>query len=76
MREATGTPIDQSAELRRIGDDLRQFMDLNCTRPGYDDFVGESCNHAYLMLQDTVRRIEAGRIEEKGADEHKTGTPS
>lgn len=47
-------------ELVRITKDLKQFLKQHCQRTasGYDDFVGESCDAAFHMLQDTLRRIE------------------
>lgn len=47
-------------ELVRITKDLEQFLRQHCPRTanGYDDFVGESCDAAFHMLQDTLRRLE------------------
>jgi hypothetical protein len=49
----------RKAELQRISEDLEQFLDKHCklTSGGYNDFVGESCDMAFKMLQDTLRRM-------------------
>lgn len=47
-------------ELRRIANDLGAFMKKYCGEhpERYDDFVGESCDVAYHMLEDTIRRMD------------------
>ncbi|MBM3564766.1 MAG: hypothetical protein FJX42_01465 [Alphaproteobacteria bacterium] len=46
-------------ELQRISKDLRQFLAQHCKADGgkYNDFVGESCDTAYQMLQNTLCRL-------------------
>lgn len=52
-------------ELQRISKDLGKFLADHCrTAGGYDDFVGESCDAAFHMLQNTLRRMS----EKKPAD--------
>jgi hypothetical protein len=67
---------ERKEELKRIRDDLKRFLDQQCrtvSSEGYDDFVGESCDLAFHMLQDTVRRMEEGKGSEKPAKPAKTG---
>jgi hypothetical protein len=54
-------------ELVRITKDLEQFLKQHCERTpnGYNDFVGESCDTAFHMLQDTLRRIREEQSNKK-----------
>ena len=49
----------RKAELQRISRDLERFLGEHCkpSPDGYHDFVGESCDMAFQMLQDTLRRM-------------------
>ncbi len=66
--------MDQrKAELQRISKDLERFLGEHCkpTPDGYHDFVGENCDMAFQMLQDTLRRMseaEAARKSGKKKD--------
>ncbi|MEK7820678.1 MAG: hypothetical protein AAB543_06170 [Pseudomonadota bacterium] len=53
-------------ELQRISKDLEKFMADHCRTAGggYNDFVGESCDTVFHMLQNTLRRMS----EKKPAD--------
>ena len=46
-------------ELRRISKDLETFLAQHCQAGDgkYNDFVGESCDTACQMLQNTLRRM-------------------
>lgn len=61
--------MDQrNEELRRISEDLQKFLAQHCSRTadGYNDFVGESCDAAFQMLQDALRRMtEQVTVKEK-----------
>ncbi len=49
----------RTQELQRISKDLEAFLGQHCQAAGgkYNDFVGESCDTAYQMLQNTLRRM-------------------
>lgn len=64
----------RKAELQRISKDLERFLGEHCkpTPGGYHDFVGESCDTAFQMLQDTLRRMSEAEGPKK--KEKKKGT--
>jgi hypothetical protein len=60
--------MDQrKTELQRISKDLERFLGEHCkpTPDGYHDFVGESCDMAFQMLQDTLRRMSEAEAAQK-----------
>jgi len=60
----------RKSELQRIIRDLEHFVTSTCEYDPkhpkhFDNFVGETCNDAVLMLQEAYKGLEAELKEEK-----------